>query len=138
MGALQQRPEFFDVLLDLAVDFDLPLRLESEPGESDAGFPFRRLAAEEGIVYPDHFRLVDGGARVHVERCLSALAPGVTEVCLAPAIDEAEVHAIDPDADAHVDDLDLAISEDTVRSIRAAGAVLVGYRELRAAQRARR
>jgi predicted glycoside hydrolase/deacetylase ChbG (UPF0249 family) len=56
MGALQQRPEFFDVLLDLAVDFDLPLRLESEPAESEAGFPFRRLATEAGIVYPDSFR----------------------------------------------------------------------------------
>jgi hypothetical protein len=62
----------------------------------------------------------------------------VTEVCLAPAIDEAEVHAIDPDADARVDDLELVISEDMGRLIKAAGAVLVGYRELRAVQRAGR
>ena len=35
MGTLQLRPEFFDVYLDLAVDFRLPLRM-AEPGDGGA------------------------------------------------------------------------------------------------------
>jgi len=66
LSALQQRPEFFDVLLDLAVSFDLPVRLEGGDAEAKAGFPFRSLATDEGIVFPDHFRLVRGDARRHV------------------------------------------------------------------------
>ena len=53
LGALQLRPEFFDVYLELAVDFGLPLRLGDGIDERVAGFPFRRLAAEEGVVFPD-------------------------------------------------------------------------------------
>ena len=75
MAALQQRPEFFDVLLDLAVAFDLPLRLEGADAEANAGFPFRSLALAEGIVFPDHFRLIRGDARRHVIEQLADLTP---------------------------------------------------------------
>ena len=54
MGTLQLRPEFFDIYLDLAVEFGLPLRLGGASTERAVGFPFRRLAAEEGVVFPDH------------------------------------------------------------------------------------
>lgn len=138
MGAMQNRPEFFDVMLDLAVDFDLPLRLESAPAESEAGFPFRRLATEEGIVFPDRFRLVRGGARDHLENVLAHLEPGITEIALAPALDSDELRAIDPDAAGRTDDLDLALSDDLRRRVVHMGAIPVGYRELRAAQRERR
>src|SRR3954468_7027256 len=55
LSALTLRPEFFDVYLDLAVEFCLPMRLPSVLSERDVGFPFRRLAAEDGVVFPDHF-----------------------------------------------------------------------------------
>jgi hypothetical protein len=54
MGTLQLRPEFFDVYLELAVDFGLPLRMGSSGGERLVGFPYRDLAAAEGVVFPDH------------------------------------------------------------------------------------
>ena len=64
MGTLQLRPEFFDVYLELAVDFALPLRMAgaSRPG-AGSGFPFRELAAAEGVVFPDHFVMAPMGAR---------------------------------------------------------------------------
>ena len=135
MAALQQRPEFFDVLLDLAVTFDLPLRLEGADVEANAGFPFRSLASSEGVVFPDHFRLVRGDARRHVIEQLSDLRPGVTELSLCPALDEPEIHAIDPGASGRVDDLALALSPELVESFQRSGAVAVGYRALRSAQR---
>src|SRR2546426_3586382 len=74
MGTLQLRPEFFDVYLELAVDFRLPLRLSGASSERTVGFPFRRLAAEEGVLFPDH--LVTGrpvGSRRAFERLLVEL-----------------------------------------------------------------
>ena len=55
LTAITLRPEFFDVYLDMAVEFALPIRLPSTITAEQAGFPFRRLAAEEGVVFPDHF-----------------------------------------------------------------------------------
>ncbi len=136
MGAMQQRPEFFDVLVDLAVTFDLPVRLESGEAESNAGFPFRSLAARRGIDMPDHFRLVRGAARTHAMETLADLSPGVTELSLSPSSDEPEIHAVDPSAPGRVDDLYLALSG-LGRAIAAAGAETIGYRALRTAQRSR-
>lgn len=137
MAALQQRPEFFDVLVDLAVSFDLPVRLEGTDVEAKAGFPFRSLAAAQGIIFPDHFRLVRGNARNHAMEVLAQLQPGVTELSLCPALDEPEIHAIDPAAAGRVDDLNLALSPELAHAIGDVATATVCYRDLRAVQHAR-
>ncbi len=96
MGTLQLRPEFFDVYLDLAVEFGLPLRLSGASTERAVGFPFRQLAADEGVVFPDHFVRVPGvGSRKAIEAALAELRPGVTEMYVHPAIDTPEQRAFD-------------------------------------------
>ncbi|MBM3694214.1 MAG: ChbG/HpnK family deacetylase, partial [Actinobacteria bacterium] len=79
MGALQGRPEFFDVYVELAVDFGLPLRMGPAGGERLVGFPYRDLARAEGVVFPDHLVPAPVGGRHRVERALFELGPGVTE-----------------------------------------------------------
>ena len=138
LGTLQQRPEFFDVLLDLASEADLPVRLEGPAAEDAAGFPFRRLTAEEGVIAPDHFRLVRGGARAHFKSVLADLQPGVTVVAFEPAIAAEEIRAIDPSATARMDDLATLTDRSLPARIDAAGATLIGFRELRTLQRSRR
>jgi predicted glycoside hydrolase/deacetylase ChbG (UPF0249 family) len=139
MGALQLRPEFFDIYLELAVDFGLPLRLSGASSERDIGFPFRRLAAEEGVLFPDH--LVSGasvGSRRTFERLLFELRPGVTEVVVHPAVDTPELRAFATDWAARIDDHDLVTTDRTVRDLAArAGVTLIGYRQLRDLQRSR-
>src|SRR5205085_8481418 len=54
MGTLQLRPEFFDIYLELAVDYSLPLRLSGASSERLIGFPFRRLAAAARDGPPHH------------------------------------------------------------------------------------
>ena len=137
MGALQLRPEFFDVYLDLAVEFGLPLRLSGASTETTIGFPFRRLAEEEGVLFPDHFVYVRGvGSRRALERTLFDLRPGVTEVYVHPAVDTSELRALAPDWAARVDDFDLVCNDDTARTlVERSGAVLIGYRHLRDAMR---
>jgi chitin disaccharide deacetylase len=138
MGTLQLRPEFFDVYLELAVDFGLPIRLSGASSERTVGFPFRRLAAEEGVLYPDNFVIVRGvGSRRTLERVVFDLRPGVTEVYVHPAVDSPELRALAPDWAARVDDHDLVTNDRSLQSmLDRAGVVRIGYRELRQLQRA--
>ena len=134
--ALQQRPEFFDVLLDIASEAQLPVRLESGTAESDAGFPFRALAEQEGIWIPDHFRLVRGGARTHLNNVLTNIRAGVTEVAFAPAIAAEELRAIDPAAASRFDDLEVLTDRALAEQLDRLDVVRIGYREIRDAMRA--
>jgi hypothetical protein len=138
MGTLQLRPEFFDVYLELAVDFGLPLRMGSAGGEKIVGFPYRALAEAEGVVFTDQFVLYQGvGARRHIERALFDLRPGVTEVYLHPAVDTDELRASHPDWSGRVEDHAFLCQDPSLPDLIArAGATLIGYRELRELQRA--
>lgn len=139
MGTLQLRPEFFDVYLDLAVEFDLPIRLSGRSSQELVGFPFRDLAEEEGVIAPDHMIYYSGvGGRTAFERLLDDVRPGVTEIFLHPATDHAELRALAPDWERRVDDHRLLTAEPELRDqLAAAGVVLIGWRELRALQRSR-
>ena len=139
LTAITLRPEFFDVYLDLAVEFSLPIRLPSTVAEAQAGFPFRRLAAEEGVVFPDHFdHDWRAGSRHRVMDTIAALQPGVTEIHVQPAIDTEEVRAISEDAGSWIDDYHFIVDgADAVRqAVRDAGATVIGYRALRDVMRA--
>ena len=138
MGTLQLRPEFFDVYLELAVDFGLPLRLSGSSSERLVGFPFRQLAADEGVVFPDHFVTVNNGvgSRRAVEKVLFDLRPGVTEVYLHPAVDTDELRSSHPDWEMRVDDHSLATTDQAFANLIAqSGAQLISYRALRDLQR---
>lgn len=138
LSALTLRPEFFDVQLELAVDFGLPIRLPSER-ENEAGFPYRRLAAEEGVLFPDHFVPARRpGSRDRVEQVLGHLEAGVTEVHVQPAADTPEVRALSPAWEAWVDDLNLvAGGSDLSSMLERSGAIRIGFRALREAQQSR-
>jgi predicted glycoside hydrolase/deacetylase ChbG (UPF0249 family) len=135
LSVLTRRPEFFDVYLELAVEFRLPIRLPSNVSERDAGFPYRHLAAEEGVLFPDHFVPARrAGSRSRVEKTVAALEPGVTEIHVQPAIDTPELRALSPaNWAAWVDDHALVTQEPSLRRmLERAGATLIGFRELRA------
>ncbi len=138
LGALEERPEFFDVALELAAEFRLPLRLPGADGERRVGFPYRSLAADAGVTCPDGLvRSPRGrGGRRALEHLLTELPPGVTEVVLRPAMDTAELRAVAPDWPARVDDHDVAVAAGTLPALaQRAGVVLIGYRQLRDLQR---
>jgi predicted glycoside hydrolase/deacetylase ChbG (UPF0249 family) len=136
LTSITLRPEFFDVYLELAVEFKLPIRLPSTISASAAGFPFRQLAADEGIVFPDHFdHDWRTGSRERVLTALASLEPGVTEIHVQPAIDTAEVRALGEVATGWIDDLALATSDELRNAVTSSGAVLIGYRALRDAMR---
>jgi predicted glycoside hydrolase/deacetylase ChbG (UPF0249 family) len=139
MGTLQLRPEFFDVYLELAIEFRLPLRLSGSSTERVVGFPFRRLAAEEDVIFPDHFVLVPNGvgSRRVIERTLFDLRPGVTEMYVHPAADTPELRALAPDWANRVDDHHLVTHDTGLRAmVERSGVTMIGFRELRDLMRA--
>lgn len=137
MAALHQRPEFFDVLLELAVEFGLPVRLPGTEWERAIGFPFRRLAAEEGVLTPDHLvTLGNTNTPAMLERALHALAPGVTEIVTHPCVDTPELRSLAPDWMHRVEDRRLLVDDAEIRRLaERAGVIFVGYRKLRELQR---
>ena len=135
--ALLLRPEFFDVYLELALDFDLPLRLPDAAVEPTVGFPIRSLAAEEGVLFADHACTVPAsGGRQALLDILEALEPGVTEITLHPAVDTAELRAATSDWASRSADLALLVDDvEVAAAVAGAGATPIGYRQLREAMR---
>ncbi|MGO8872243.1 MAG: ChbG/HpnK family deacetylase [Acidimicrobiales bacterium] len=137
LDALLLRPEFFDVYLELAVDFGLPLRLLGASDEPNVGFPVRQLAADEGVLFADRFAtLPPRGNRQAFLELVEGLEPGITEVSLHPAIDTPELRAITADWEARVADHVLLVADRGLdQQLRRAGVTLIGYRPLRDAMR---
>ncbi len=138
MGTLQLKPEFFDVYLDLALEYALPLRLSGAATQQAVGFPFRDRADEEGVVAPDHLvRAHQAGSRPQILAAMGSLQPGVTEMYVHPAVDTPELRGHAPDWEGRVDDLDLVSGVGVLAErLRQAGAHVIGYRPLRELQRA--
>lgn len=138
LSAITLRPEFFDIYLELAAEFRLPIRLPSTITAEQAGFPFRTLAAEEGIVFPDHFdHDWRAGSRERVYDAVRNLPTGVTEIHVQPVIDTPEVRALTDAAVLYIDDYNLITADATLRTLLAdSGAIPIGYRSLRDAMRA--
>jgi len=136
LDAAVLRPEFFDVVLELALDYDLALRLPNADIEEDAGFPFRRLAAEDGIEVPDRVVVVRGPLDAGLTT-VNDLAPGVTEIVLRPAVDSPELWAQTDDADERIAHLATLCSAEFADAFAARGAQRIAWRDLRALQRDR-
>lgn len=132
------RPEFFDVMIELALDFRLPVRLGGPTIEDTAGFPLRKLATDEGVVFPDRvISSTKSDARAVLERFLFELTPGVTELHVTPARDTPEQRALDPRWPRQVDDLRALTDDRHLRAmVERSGVELVGYRRLRTLMRA--
>ena len=137
LDALVMRPEFFDVYLELAVDFGLPLRLLGAEAEPNVGFPVRQLASGEGVLFADRFATLPAPAtRQSFIDLLAGLEPGVTELTLRPAIDTPELRAIATDWRERVADHVLLVADRGFgQLISDAGVTVIGYRQLRDAMR---
>jgi predicted glycoside hydrolase/deacetylase ChbG (UPF0249 family) len=135
LDALALRPEFFDVLLELAEEFDVPMRMPDEATEARVQFPLRELAAEAGVLHADRVVSVrSAGSREALLDVLRNLTPGVTEVRLRPATNSSELRAYDPAWNTRVADYELATGDAELRAVLAP-VRLIGYRLLRDVQR---
>ena len=132
LGTLQLRPEFFDVYLELAVDFGLPMRMAGAEAERAVGFPFRRLAAEEGVVFPDHFVYTPVGAAAQRRAGAVRPAPGRDRDLRPPRGRHRRAAGVAPDWPGRVEDHAYLCHDPSLPDLlERAGVTLIGYRELR-------
>ncbi len=133
LTTLQLRPEFFDVYLELALEFQLPLRMLDDHLAPLLGFPAAELARAEGAIFSDRLVAMPGGATLErLESTLAALAPGVTELHLRPAVDSPELRALVDDWSERVGDHQLLCGAPGVRQLaEKAGVEVIGFRALR-------
>ena len=112
-------------------------RAPSTVSADKAGFPFRQLAADEGVIFPDHFdHDWRAGSRQRVMNALTNLQAGVTELHVQPAVDTPEVRALTSHAEQWIDDHDFVTTDRSLpERITEVGATLIGYRELRSVMR---
>lgn len=136
LTSITLRPEFFDVYLELAVEYRLPIRLPSSISLNEAGFDFRGLARDEGVLFPDHFdHDWSSGSRQRVLTSIGKLQSGVTEIHVQPVIDSPEVRALGDVCLGWIDDLALITGSEVRTALAASGATLIGYRQIRDAMR---
>jgi len=144
MGVYGSHPHLLAIYVDLARHYRLPLRLApahrfAERGRSDLAELAQ--AAHADLLAPDQ---LTGLPLEHPERLeaqmvdtIHNLTPGVTEYILHASAPGEELTAIAPDAAARVEAYRLVTTSEPVRqAIQTEGIKLIGYRELREAQRA--
>jgi hypothetical protein len=100
MGTLQLKAEYLPVYLQLAVEFDLPVRMASQATLERFGQPqLRGQFTAKGILFPDDFiyeELKEESKDVPAfwKRIVRGLKPGVTELYIHPAKPTPELKAI--------------------------------------------
>lgn len=136
-GALFAMPALFDVLVSLAVESSLPLRLPPRGAAGTLGFPLHDLADAAGVVHPDHVAW-GSDALADPDAFIAGLSDGITELVVHPAVDDDELHSIAPDAEARIGDLDRLLAfGGVVQAAARASVPLLRYEQLAALARSR-
>jgi len=139
MNVMQARSDLYEIYLDLAEAFRLPVRTLSQEDTAKQGFGARERAAARGLlcnehlVYPWPRRTRD----VFFEE-IPKLPPGVSEIFAHPVLDGEELRAYDPrHADIRAHDA-LCLTDPAVADLLDRHDIKrISYRELRELQRGR-
>ena len=144
MGALQYTEAYFQVYRGLAKEFDLPLRMGSQATLEAFGGGHQRAQLDgDGVVYPDY--LIHGGRQpgeavdAYWRRMLAGLKPGVTELYIHAALPGDEMRAVTRSWQERATEYELFTNDASIRELLdRQGVTRIGFRPLRALQRARR
>ena len=137
MGAVQVDERFFEIYLEMAETFGLPLRMLGPEVDARLSFRSRAPAAARGLVFPDALfaewgRPTDEQMRTELPK----LPPGVAEFLLHPVHDGPELRGYDlTEADIRVTDQACAMDAGIKALIVAEGLKPISFRPLRDLQR---
>ena len=145
MGTLQLNPEYVKTYLQLAVEFDLPVRMASQDTLARMGHPeLRNGFAAKGILFPDYFiydELKDEkqDVRTFWLGIVRNLKPGVTELYIHAGIPNDELKAITGSWATRSQEFEVFTHDEEMKRIVADQKIaLIGYRPLRDLQRKER
>ncbi|MBU6400351.1 MAG: polysaccharide deacetylase family protein [Verrucomicrobia bacterium] len=145
MGTLQLNPAYVPVYLELAIEFDLPVRMGSQATLEKFGHPeIRAQFAAKGIVFTDYFVYEEldrekAGVKAFWSGVLRNLKPGVTELYIHAGKPTEELKAITASWPTRSAEFQTFTHDPEIRQlVRDQGIIRIGYRALRALQRKER
>ena len=137
MNVLQARSDLYDVFLELAAGFRLPVRMFSRQATDKQGFGARERAEASGVVFNEHsiFPWPRPTAEVFFEE-IPDLPPGVSEIFAHPVVDGEELRAYDPlNADIRAHDAECLIDHRIADLLDQHRIRRISFRDLRDLQR---
>jgi len=141
MGTMQFKPEYLKVYEQLALEFNLPLRMAGQATMERFGFPeYRKQTAAKGIIFPDYFIYDELDNYKDVKSfwisIVKNLKPGVTELFIHASKESEELKAITNNWKVRVQEAALFTSDsDMKKIIEEEKIILTGYRQLMNLQR---
>ena len=145
MGTLQLNPDYMKVYLQLAIEFDLPLRMASQETMVRFGQPeLRSQVAAKGIVFTDYFVYEElknekDNVKSFWLEVVKNLKPGVTELYIHAALPTDELKAITGTWSTRSQEFEVFThDEEMKRLVAEQKIILLGYRPLRELQRSER
>ena len=145
MGTLQLSPEYVKTYLQLAVEFDLPLRMASQETLARLGHPEMRDGfAAKGILFPDYFvydELKDekNDVKNFWLGIVRNLKSGITELYIHAGLPSDELKAITGSWPTRSQEFEVFTHDEDMKRLMAEQKItLIGYRPLRDLQRKER
>lgn len=140
MGTVQLEAAYHEIYLRLAAEFRLPIRMVPRRWLVDLGMQrIATLADDLGVLAPDHFWNGGPDAVADTEPYWSAmlhnLKPGITELYIHAALDDAEMRAISDSCAQRAADHAFFTAASTRHLLAEMQIGLIGYRDLRTLQR---
>jgi predicted glycoside hydrolase/deacetylase ChbG (UPF0249 family) len=142
MGTYQYSPDYMSIYLQLADEFDLPVRMPSQSTLDNMGAPpFRDICKEKGILHPDYFihEEFENYKTENVEEFwtdyIKNLNSGVTEIFIHASKEGDEIRAITGSAPKRVKELEFFTSDRLKQLIEEEGIIVISYRPLFELQR---
>ena len=145
MGTMQLHPEYVKSYLQLAVEFDLPVRMASQETLTRLGHPeLRNEFAAKGILFPDYFvyeELKDEkqDVRNFWLGIVRNLKPGITELYIHAGLADDELKAITGSWQTRSQEFEVFTHDEEMKRLMAEQKITpIGYRPLRDLQRKER
>ncbi len=138
MNVMQARTDLYEIYLDLAEAFRLPVRMFSREDTAKQGFRARERALARGLLFNEHMVYPwPRPTRDVLFEAIPQLPPGVSEVFAHPADDDAELRAYDTrNADLRVHDAACLTDPAIADLLDRHHIKRISYRALRELQRA--
>jgi predicted glycoside hydrolase/deacetylase ChbG (UPF0249 family) len=141
MGTMQYSPDFLKVYIQLAIEFNLPLRMAAQSTMESFGFPdMRKQFADMGLVFTDYFVYDELKNYKDVKafwiNIIRNLKPGVTELFIHASKESDELKAITNSWQTRVQEANTFTNDvDVLKLIADEHIKVIGYRPLMELQR---
>jgi predicted glycoside hydrolase/deacetylase ChbG (UPF0249 family) len=141
MGTMQYSPDFLKIYIQLAIEFNLPLRMAAQSTMESFGFPdMRKQFADMGLVFTDYFVYDElknyKDVKAFWTNIIKTLKPGVTELFIHASKESDELKAITNSWQTRIQEANTFTNDFDIKKLIADEHIrIIGYRPLMELQR---